>query len=100
MGQSDPWPGLELRHLVAFRAVARERSFRAAAASLGFTQAAVSQQLALLERRLGRRLVERRSGHRGVELTEAGALLLRHADEILRRVAVARSDLETLEAGA
>jgi len=97
MSLSDPWPGLELRHLVAFRAVARTQSFRAAAAELGFTQGAVSQQLALLERRLGRRLVDRRSGRRGVELTAAGALLLRHTDEILRRVAVARSDLQAQE---
>ena len=99
MSLSDPWPGLELRHLVAFRAVARAESFRAAAAELGFTQGAVSQQLALLERRLGRRLVERRSGRRGVELTPAGELLLRHTDELLRRVALARSDLLAQEAG-
>jgi DNA-binding transcriptional LysR family regulator len=99
MSLSDPWPGLELRHLVAFRAVARAESFRAAAAELGFTQGAVSQQLALLERRLGRRLVERRSGRRGVELTPAGELLLRHTDELLRRVALARSDLQAQETG-
>lgn len=99
MSLSDPWPGLELRHLVAFRAVARAKSFRAAATELGFTQGAVSQQLALLERRLGRRLVERRSGRRGVELTAAGELLLRHTDELLRRVALARSDLQAQEAG-
>jgi DNA-binding transcriptional LysR family regulator len=87
----DPWPTLDLRHLVTFRAVARAGSFRAAAQSLGFTQAAVSQQIALLEQRLGERLIERHRGRRGVELTGPGELLLEHAEGILRRVEAARS---------
>lgn len=87
----DPWPTLDLRHLVTFRAVAREGSFRAAAQSLGFTQAAVSQQIALLEQRLGERLIERHRGRRGVELTGPGELLLEHTEGILRRVEAARS---------
>ncbi len=87
----DPWPTLDLRHLVTLRAVAREGSFRAAATSLGFTQAAVSQQIALLEQRLGERLIERRGGRGGLELTGPGELLLEHAEAILSRVEAARS---------
>lgn len=87
----DPWPTLDLRHLVTFRAVAHAGSFRAAAQSLGFTQAAVSQQIALLEQRLGERLIERHRGRRGLELTGPGELLLEHTEAILRRVEAARS---------
>jgi DNA-binding transcriptional LysR family regulator len=87
----DPWPGLELRHLVALRAVETHGSFRAAAAALGFTQGALSQQIATLERRIGKRLIERHSGARRVAPTPEGDVLLRHADAILERVAVARA---------
>src|SRR4051794_4770195 len=59
---ADLWPGLDLRHLAAFEAVARLRSFARVAQELGYTQPAVSQQVAALERIVGQRLVERSSG--------------------------------------
>jgi DNA-binding transcriptional LysR family regulator len=91
MSGDDPWPGLELRHLVALRAVATHESFRGAAAALGFTQGAVSQQIATLERRIGKRLIERHPGARRVRPTAEGSLLLQHADAIFDRVVAARS---------
>jgi molybdate transport repressor ModE-like protein len=97
--EPDRWLGIELRHFLALEAVAREGSFGRAAASLGYTQSAVSQQIAALERIVGHRLVERPGGSRPVSLTEAGRLLLTHADAIAARVAAAQADLTALADG-
>src|SRR5213083_909354 len=95
----DRWLGIELRHLAALKAVAEEGSFRGAASQLGYTQSAVSQQIATLERLVGEKLVERPGGPRPVSLTEAGRLLLRHADSIVARLQAAQADLQALRAG-
>jgi DNA-binding transcriptional LysR family regulator len=97
--EPDRWLGIELRHFLALEAVARERSFVKAALALGYTQSAVSQQIAALERIVGQRLVERPGGPKAVSLTEAGRLLLKHADAIAARVAAAQADLTALEDG-
>lgn len=97
--QTDGWVGLELRHLVALKAVAEAGTFGRAATQLGYTQSAVSQQIASLERIVGQRLIERPGGPRPVSLTEAGALLLRHSDAIAARLQAAQADLAALEAG-
>ena len=97
--EPDRWLGIELRHFLALEAVARTGSFGKAATSLGYTQSAVSQQIATLERIVGQRLVERPGGPKPVSLTEAGRLLLTHADAIAARVAAAQADLTALEDG-
>ncbi len=96
---ADDWLGLELRHLIALKAIAEERSFGRAARRLGYTQSAISQQLAGLERIVGQRLVDRPGGPRPVSLTEAGQLLLSHADGVTARLRAAQADLATLGAG-
>src|SRR6188768_2486306 len=97
----DGWLGVELRHLAALQAVAREGSFGGAAVALGYSQSAVSQQIAALERIVGERLVERPGGPRPVSLTDAGRLLLGHADAIVARLKAAQADVEALlEGGA
>src|SRR5205085_2208607 len=90
---------LELRHLVALRAVAETGSFGRAAEQLGYTQSAVSQQIAALERAVGAQLVERPGGPRPISITEAGTVLLRHADGIVARLRAAQADLAALSAG-
>lgn len=98
--EPDRWLGVELRHLAALQAIAEEGSFGRAALRLGYTQSAVSQQLATLERIVGERLVERPGGPRAVSLTEAGGLLLRHAEAIVARLQAAHADMDALSAGA
>jgi DNA-binding transcriptional LysR family regulator len=95
----DRWLGVELRHLIALDAVAREMSFGRAAESLGYTQSAISQQIATLERIVGEKLVERPGGPRKVSLTEAGQLLLRHAEAIVSRLSAAQADMDALGQG-
>jgi DNA-binding transcriptional LysR family regulator len=90
---------VELRHLTALRAIAEEGSFGRAAVRLGYTQSAISQQIATLERAVGERLLERPGGPKPVSLTEAGTILLRHAEAIVARLDAARADLEALAAG-
>src|SRR5947199_5609423 len=97
--RSDSWLGVELRHFLALEAVAREGSFGRAANALGYTQSAVSQQVATLERIVGHRLVDRPGGPKPVSLTDAGRLLLTHADAITARVAAAQADLTALTEG-
>jgi molybdate transport repressor ModE-like protein len=97
--EPDRWLGVELRHFLALEAVAREGSFGRAARALGYTQSAVSQQIATLERLVGQKLIERPGGPKAVSLTEAGRLLLTHADAIAARVAAAQADLTALGDG-
>jgi DNA-binding transcriptional LysR family regulator len=91
---------IELRHLAALQAVSDEGSFGRAAIRLGYTQSAISQQIATLERIVGAKLVERPGGPRRVYLTEAGQMLLRHADGIVARLHAAQADLSALARGA
>lgn len=70
--------------LIAFLAVARERSFTRAAAQMGVSPSALSHTIRKLEERLGVRLLTRTS--RSVSPTEAGDRLLQrvgpHFDEV------------------
>jgi DNA-binding transcriptional LysR family regulator len=88
--------GMEIRHLVALRAVAEEGSFIGAADVLGLSQAAVSQQIAGLERMVGQQVFSRPGGPRPVRLTSAGKVLLRHADAVMEQLGRAERDLEDL----
>jgi len=97
--EPDQWLGVEVRHFAALDAVAKEGSFGRAADRLGYTQSAVSQQIATLERIVGETLVERPGGPRAVSLTEAGRLVLRHAEAIVARLEAAKADISALRAG-
>jgi DNA-binding transcriptional LysR family regulator len=85
---------LDVRRMRVLREVAARGSFSAAAESLAYTQSAVSQQIAALEREAGTKLVDRSA--RGVRLTDAGRVLVEHADAILARLADAEAELEAI----
>jgi len=82
---------MELRHLRYFQAVAEELSFSRAAQRLRVAQPALSRAIKQLEATLGAPVLERT--RHNVRLTPAGAVLLRetallleHAEELVRRV--------------
>jgi len=77
----DLFMGVDFKSLETFLAVAQLRSFARAAQRLNTTQPAVSQRIAALEATLGQRLLERSA--RFVAPTEAGRLLLEHAEIVL-----------------
>src|SRR5438874_7320764 len=86
--------------LIAFLAVARERSFTRAAAKLGVSQSALSHTISGLEARLGLRLLTRTT--RSVSPTEAGERLLRtvgHRFEEIEAELEALSELRDKPAG-
>lgn len=71
---------MNLNHLAIFHAVATENSVSGGALRLHISQSAVSKQLIEFEQTLGMRLFDRLP--RGVRLTEAGQLLLGHANRL------------------
>src|SRR5689334_12045580 len=88
-------PELTLTGLRVVREVAAQGSFTAAADALGYTQSAVSRQVLATEAAAGTPLFEREA--RGVRPTPAGAALVRHAEAVLERVALAGQELRGMQ---
>src|ERR1700754_1654872 len=80
----------DYRDIVAFLAVAQERSFTRAAARLGVSPSAVSHTVRALETRLGLRLLTRTT--RSVAPTEAGQRLV---EKVGPRFEVIAQELES-----
>lgn len=80
--------------LRVMRAIAEEGSFTAAALALGYSQPAVSQMVKRLEQRTGTVLVEKVG--RSVRLTEAGAVLARHASPVLAALDAAEEEVAAI----
>jgi DNA-binding transcriptional LysR family regulator len=83
---------LNVDRLTALHAVANQGSIQAAAEVLHVTTSAVSQQIAKLERETDQILLERAG--RGVRLTDAGALLVTHAHQVISLLERAEADLD------
>ena len=77
--------------LAMVKAIGETGSISAAARSMGYSQPAVSQQIRRLEGRLGTAIVERPG--RRMRLTEAGAILARHATTVLASLAAAEEEV-------
>jgi DNA-binding transcriptional LysR family regulator len=93
-------PRQNVNDLLAFLAVAKERSFTRAAAKLGVSQSALSHTIRGLEERLGLRLLTRTT--RSVSPTEAGERLLHTVGprfEEIEAELVALSELREKPAG-
>ena len=85
---------IDVQRLAVLREVARQGSFNRAAVALRLTPSAVSQQIAALERSLGAPVVRRST--RGVELTEAGRVLVETGDAIAAELYHAEREIERL----
>ncbi len=85
---------LNVGRLSVLRAVARHGSFSGAADALGYTQPAVSRQIATLEAETGTVLVTRAA--QGARLTEAGEVLVRHAEVVFAQLEEAESELRAV----
>jgi len=81
---------MDLRQLRYFVGIIQAGSLSRAADQLRVAQSALSHHLASLESELQRQLVTR--GGKGIELTEAGRVLYRHAEAILRQVESAKRE--------
>jgi len=87
---------LDIRQLEVLSEVARTGSYTAAAASLGYTQPAVSYQMRRLQQAVGTPLVARVG--RGLQLTQTGRILVRHADTIFSVLRAADQDIASIVA--
>lgn len=82
---------MDLRQLRYFIGIVQAGSLARAADQLRIAQSALSHHLASLESELGRQLVTR--GQKGIALTEAGTLLYRNAESVLRHVESAKQEV-------
>lgn len=83
---------MELRTLKYYLAVIEEGNISNAAKALHLTQPTLSRQLAALEDEFGRQLYTRT--HKGIQLTDAGIILQRHAESIVALAEKAEEDMK------
>jgi DNA-binding transcriptional LysR family regulator len=83
---------IDVRRLLVLQELHRQGTVNATATVLHLTPSAVSQQLAALSRELGCQITEKEG--RNLRITDAGQVLLGHADEIVAQLEALKSDLE------
>ncbi len=88
---------MDYRQLQLFRATAERLNLSHAAEAMNITQPGLSKSMHRLQRELGTRLYHRRG--RGIELTESGRALLRHAKMIETQLSDARSEVMGIAGG-
>ena len=85
---------LDVKRLRILREVAQQGSFSAAGDALFLSQSAVSQQIATLEREVGMQLLDRT--REGPKLTDAGRVLVAHAEAAIARLDEAERELAAI----
>ncbi len=88
---------MTLHQLRIFLAVAQAATLTRASKQLGLAQPSLSKQLASLEENVGARLFER--AHKRMVLTDAGRLLLFHAQRVIRGIDEAEAGLREFTSG-
>ncbi|MFE0504956.1 LysR family transcriptional regulator [Peribacillus butanolivorans] len=88
---------MDIRPLRYFIAVAEHLNFTVASKELFVAQPAVSQQIALLEKKLGVKLFLR--DKHSVQLTNAGAVFLKDAKEIIKKLEESIENVQQAEEG-
>jgi DNA-binding transcriptional LysR family regulator len=88
---------MTLHQLRIFLAVAQTATLTRASKQLGLAQPSLSQQLARLEDSVGARLFDRTRNR--MVLTDAGRVLLRHAQSVLKEISEAEAGLRAFAAG-
>ncbi len=88
---------MDYRQLQLFLATAERLNLSHAAEAMNITQPGLSKSMHRLQRELGTKLYHRRG--RGIELTESGRALLRHARQIETQLADARSEVIGIAGG-
>ncbi len=88
---------MTLHQLRIFLAVAQSATLTRASKQLDLAQPSLSQQLARLEESVGTRLFDRARNR--MELTDAGRVLLRHAQSIVKEVTEAEAGLREYTSG-
>jgi DNA-binding transcriptional LysR family regulator len=88
---------MTLHQLRIFLAVAQSATLTRASKQLGLAQPSLSKQVATLEDAVGTKLFDRRNNR--MVLTDAGKLLLRHAQSVLKEVDEAEAGLREFSAG-
>ncbi|MBL8697650.1 MAG: nitrogen assimilation transcriptional regulator NAC [Alphaproteobacteria bacterium] len=87
---------MDMRRLKSFLKIVDTGSLTRAAAALNIAQPALSQQVASLEAHFGQKLLIR--SQQGVTPTEAGRVLYRHAQTLLRQLEQAEGDVKRASA--
>src|SRR5215469_2229316 len=88
---------MTLHQLRIFLSVAQSTTLTKASKQLDMAQPSLSKQLAGLEESVGAKLFDR--GHNRMVLTDAGRVLLRHAQSVLREIDEAEAGLREFAAG-
>lgn len=86
---------MQLEHIILFDKIAKEKSISRVAAASNISQPALSQQMQRLEEEVGLKLLER--SNRGIELTDAGRIMQKYAQQIIAARQQFLKEIENLQ---